>query len=84
VPLFEPGTTEYLLWIGCSVRYEESAQQVARAMVRILDAAGVSFGILGEVALHRRPGQDDGQRDAVRRHWRRRTSRSSRSARCRR
>lgn len=48
VPLFEAGTTEYLLWIGCAVRYEESAQQVARAMVRILNAAGVSFGILGE------------------------------------
>ncbi len=48
VPLFVPGETEYLLWIGCSVTYEERAQQVARAMVRILEAAGVSYGILEE------------------------------------
>jgi len=46
VPLFEPGKTEYLMWIGCASRYEERAQQVARAMVRILNAAGVSWGIL--------------------------------------
>ena len=48
VPLFVPEETEYLLWIGCSVTYEERAQQIARAMVRILDAAGVSYGILEE------------------------------------
>ncbi len=48
VPLFEPGRTEYLLWIGCSVIYEERAQEIARAMVRILEAAGVSYGILEE------------------------------------
>ncbi|MBS0306111.1 MAG: 4Fe-4S dicluster domain-containing protein [Proteobacteria bacterium] len=46
VPLFEAGKTEYLLWIGCAIRYEERAQQVARAMVRILNAAGVGWGIL--------------------------------------
>lgn len=48
VPLFEAGKTEYLLWLGCAVTYEERAQEVARAMVRILDAAGVSWGVLGE------------------------------------
>ncbi len=48
IPLFEPGKTEYLLWIGCSVAFEERAQQVARAMARILDTAGVSWGILEE------------------------------------
>lgn len=48
VPFFEPGKTEYLLWIGCAVAFEERAQQVARAMARILDAAGVSWGILEE------------------------------------
>ena len=40
--------TDYLLWIGCSVTYEERAQRIARAMVRILDKAGVSYGILEE------------------------------------
>ncbi|MGD9611201.1 MAG: heterodisulfide reductase-related iron-sulfur binding cluster, partial [Desulfovibrionaceae bacterium] len=48
VPIFAQGETEYLLWIGCSVTYEERAQKIARAMVRILDAAGVSYGILEE------------------------------------
>ncbi|MBV6424023.1 MAG: EtfAB:quinone oxidoreductase [Steroidobacteraceae bacterium] len=48
VPRFVPGQTEYLLWIGCSVAYEERAQKIARAMVRILDAAGLSWGILEE------------------------------------
>lgn len=48
VPFFEAGKTEYLLWIGCSVAFEPRAQEVARAMVRILDTAGVSYGILEE------------------------------------
>ena len=48
VPFFEPGETEYLLWIGCSVTYEERAQEIARAMVKILEAAGVSYGIFEE------------------------------------
>lgn len=48
VPLFAAGETEYLLWIGCSVTYEERAQKIARAMVRILEEAGVSYGILEE------------------------------------
>lgn len=46
VPLYKPGQSEYLLWIGCSVVYEEQAQRAARAMVRLLEAAGVSYGIL--------------------------------------
>jgi Fe-S oxidoreductase len=48
VPLFTKGHTEYLLWIGCSVAYEERAQKIAQAMVRILEKAGVSYGILDE------------------------------------
>jgi Fe-S oxidoreductase len=48
VPIFEQGTTEYLLWIGCSVAYEERTQNIGRAMVTILKNAGVSFGILEE------------------------------------
>lgn len=46
VPLFEAGRTEHLLWIGCAVTYDERAQKIARAMVNILKAAGVSFGVL--------------------------------------
>ena len=48
VPFFEPGKTEYLLWIGCSVAFEPRAQEVARAMVHILETARVSYGILEE------------------------------------
>ena len=46
VPLFEKGETEYLLWIGCAITYEERAQEIARATVRILQASAVSFGVL--------------------------------------
>jgi Fe-S oxidoreductase/nitrate reductase gamma subunit len=46
VPLFEKGKTEHLLWIGCAITYEERAQGIARATVRILQASGLSFGIL--------------------------------------
>lgn len=48
VPFYEKGKTEYLLWIGCSVSYEERTQNIARSMVHILKTAGVSFGILEE------------------------------------
>jgi heterodisulfide reductase subunit C/nitrate reductase gamma subunit len=62
VPLFEKGETEYLLWVGCAITYEERAQEIARATVRILQACGVSFGILeqarctGDPAKHGLPG----------------------------
>jgi Fe-S oxidoreductase/nitrate reductase gamma subunit len=46
VPLFEAQKTEYLLWIGCAVTYEDRAQQIGRAMVNILNHAGVSYGII--------------------------------------
>ncbi|WP_300465228.1 heterodisulfide reductase-related iron-sulfur binding cluster [Desulfobacula sp.] len=46
VPKFEAGKTEYLLWIGCSITYEQRAWTIGRAMVNILKSAHVSFGIL--------------------------------------
>ena len=46
VPMFEKGTTEYLLWIGCSITYEQRAWEIGRSMVKLLKAAGVSFGII--------------------------------------
>jgi len=39
---------DYLLWIGCSGSYDQRAQKAARALVRVLQAAGVSFAVLGE------------------------------------
>ncbi len=39
---------EALLYIGCTASYDRRAQRVARALVKLLKAAGVSFGILGD------------------------------------
>ena len=39
---------EILLWIGCSGAFHPGYQETIRAMVRILQAGEVSFGILGK------------------------------------
>ncbi len=44
--IYAPGD-EYLLYVGCLGSYDENAQKMARSLVDVLDAAGVSFGILG-------------------------------------
>ena len=38
---------EFLYWIGCAGSYDRRAQRVSRAMVKLLNAAGVNFAILG-------------------------------------
>lgn len=38
---------EYLYFVGCAASYDRRNQKVARALVAILRAAGVSFAILG-------------------------------------
>ncbi len=48
LPKFDPQVHEVLLYIGCTSSYDRRAQQVARALVRLLRGAGVSFGVLGE------------------------------------
>jgi Fe-S oxidoreductase len=45
LPIYE-GQTEWLLWLGCGCSYDPHGQQVVKAMQRILDAAGVSWGVL--------------------------------------
>lgn len=60
VPVFVPGQTEYLLWIGCTATYEERAQKIARAMVRLLQAAEVNFGILEEARCTGDPAKQMG------------------------
>jgi Fe-S oxidoreductase/nitrate reductase gamma subunit len=42
---------EILLWVGCSGTFHPRYQEVSRAMVCILKAAGVRFGILGKDEL---------------------------------
>ena len=38
---------EILYWVGCAGSYDRRAQRVARAMVKLLTAAGVNFAVLG-------------------------------------
>ncbi|MEN8245293.1 MAG: (Fe-S)-binding protein [Thermodesulfobacteriota bacterium] len=40
-------TTEFLIWVGCAGAYHPRYQEVARALIDILNAAGVDFAILG-------------------------------------
>ena len=46
--LAENPEADILYWTGCAVSYDPRAQQTARALVKVLHAAGVNFAILGE------------------------------------
>jgi Fe-S oxidoreductase/nitrate reductase gamma subunit len=49
VPLMaDVGQVDLLYWVGCAGSYDPRNQKVSRAMVQILQAAGVDFAILGE------------------------------------
>ncbi len=39
---------DYLYWIGCMAAYDPRVQSVARAMIKILQHAGIRFAVLGE------------------------------------
>jgi len=41
-----PGA-EYLYWVGCQSSYDPRSREVAKAMVKLLKAANVSFAVLG-------------------------------------
>ncbi len=45
LPIFD-GSQEWLLWLGCGNSYDPHGQDVARAVREILDAAGMSWGVL--------------------------------------
>ncbi|MCP4752236.1 MAG: (Fe-S)-binding protein [Proteobacteria bacterium] len=45
VPPFEKNKTEYLLWIGCTSIYEESAFNITASLAEVLTKAGISFGV---------------------------------------
>jgi Fe-S oxidoreductase len=44
-------STEYLLYVGCAGAFDSRNRQVTVALAGILDAAGVSWGILGKEEL---------------------------------
>ncbi len=48
LPTFDPEAHEVLLYVGCTSSYDPRAQRVARSVVRLLEAAGVQYGTLGE------------------------------------
>lgn len=49
--LAETGPVDYLYWVGCAVALNERTQRTARALARILHAAGIDFAVLGEEEL---------------------------------
>jgi Fe-S oxidoreductase/nitrate reductase gamma subunit len=62
VPLMEPEReVEYLYWVGCSASYDRRNQAIARAVVKILKAAGVSFGVMSEERCHAEVGRRLGE-----------------------
>ncbi|HDS16172.1 MAG TPA: (Fe-S)-binding protein [Proteobacteria bacterium] len=43
----ENSAVDYLLWVGCSGSFDDRYKKVTNAFVKVLNAAGVSFSILG-------------------------------------
>lgn len=63
VPVAKPGVAyDVLYWVGCSASYDRRAQKIARAMVKILKAAGIHFAVMQEERCHgdfaRRAGEE--------------------------
>jgi Fe-S oxidoreductase len=44
----EGKSPEYLYWVGCMGSYDDRAKKITRSFVRLLNEAGVEFGVLGE------------------------------------
>ena len=62
VPVLEPGKeVEYLYWVGCSASYDKRNQAIARSVVKILKAGGVSFGVMREERCHAEVGRRLGE-----------------------
>jgi Fe-S oxidoreductase/nitrate reductase gamma subunit len=48
---FEDGKTEYLFYVGCFGAFDARSRRVTLAISRILNASGISWGILGKDEL---------------------------------
>ncbi len=46
LPVFD-GSQEYFLSICCTSNYDPRGQAIAKALIKVLEAAGVSYGIIG-------------------------------------
>ncbi len=51
VKTFAANETEYLLYVGCAGSFDSRQKHVTVALTTILDAAGISWGILGKEEL---------------------------------
>ena len=60
--IFDPARHEWLVWLGCAGAFEADYQKSLRALFDILRARGVTFGVLAEGSLQRRPGEAHRQR----------------------
>jgi Fe-S oxidoreductase len=49
--LDQGGTAEWLLWVGCAAALNERNHPSLRAVVSLLQTAGIDFGILGDVEV---------------------------------
>jgi Fe-S oxidoreductase len=63
LPFAEPGKHyDILYWVGCSSSYDRRNQKIARAMIKILRASGLSFALMREEScnaeLARRVGDE--------------------------
>jgi Fe-S oxidoreductase len=47
VPIFD-ADKEYLLFVCCTSAYDPRSKDIAKAMVKVLSAAGVSYGVIGQ------------------------------------
>ena len=45
---FEAGKTEYLFFVGCAGAFDARNRRTTLAVAKVLDAAGISWGILGK------------------------------------
>ena len=48
LPTYDAEKHEILLYVGCTCSYDRRAQRIAGALVKVLRAADVRFGVLGE------------------------------------
>ncbi len=48
VPEFDHQKHELLYYVGCTASYDTRAQKIAKDLIKVLQIAGISFGILGE------------------------------------
>lgn len=46
--IVQPGeSVDYLYWVGCVSAFDQRKQKIARSLVQVMKAAGLSFGVLG-------------------------------------